>query len=92
MAEERYSLEKLVENCNSIRYLIDMLSDFESKALEFMVDVNADDTISIGVKHYKAQLSTVVDKDWRVKPSVIYVDEPWHWYTIKVPAGFVFDD
>ena len=91
MTEERYVIEKVVESCNSMTELNNKLDELESKALQFMMTTNADDSINIATVHYKAQLSTIVDNDGRVKPVVVYADDPWQWYNIKVPEGFIFD-
>lgn len=91
MTEERYVIEKVVENCKSMSELNNKLDELESKALQFMMTTNADGSIDIATVHYKAQLSTIVDNDGRVKPVVVYADEPWQWYNIKVPEGFIFD-
>nr|DAK89036.1 MAG TPA: hypothetical protein [Caudoviricetes sp.] len=91
MTEERYVIEKVVESCNSMTELNNKLDELESKALQFMMTTNADDSINIAAVHYKAQLSTIVDNDGRVKPVVVYADDPWQWYNIKVPEGFIFD-
>lgn len=91
MTEERYVIEKVVESCNSMTELSNKLDELESKALQFMMTTNVDDSINIATVHYKAQLSTIVDNDGRVKPVVVYADDPWQWYNIKVPGGFIFD-
>ena len=91
MLEERCALVNLVENCSSIGELDNKLNELESKTMEFMVDVNDNGTITIGVLHSKAQLSTV-DNDGRVETIVTYIYEPWHWYNIMPREGFVFDD
>ena len=91
MADERYVIEKIVEKCKSMSELNNKLDELESKALQFMMTTNADGSIDIATVHYKAQLSTIVDNDGRVKPVVLYADDPWQWYNIKVPEGFIFD-
>ena len=91
MTEERYVIEKVVESCNSMTELDSKLADLESEAIDFFVDSNGDGTITVGVKHIKAQLSTIVYDDGRVKPIVMHVDDPWHWYyNIMPPKGFIF--
>ena len=90
MTEERYMVVKIVESCKSISELDNKLADLESKAIEFSVDSNGDGTITIGVKHYAAQLSTVACEDGRVEPIVKYVDQPWAWYNIMPQKGFIF--
>lgn len=92
MTEERYVIEKVVESCNSMTELNNKLDELESKALQFMMTTNADGSIDIATVHYKAQLSTIAGNDGRVKPVIMYVDDPWQWYNIMPPKGFVFDD
>lgn len=87
---ERYVLEKIVESCKSMTELTDKLDSIESKLLEYMLDVNADGSIiTIGLLHYEEQLS-MVDNDGRLEPIVKYVDQPWAFYNIIPPKGFIF--
>lgn len=90
MTEERYSLEKLVKDCKSIREVDDKLGELETDMMQFMLDSNNDTTIRIGVQHFKAVLTTIVGNDGRVKPIIEYADDPWHWYNIMPPKGFIF--
>ena len=87
---ERYVLETVVASCKSIGELDSKLTDLATESIEFFVDSNGDGTVSIGVQHFKAELSTIVDNGGRPKPIVNYVDQPWQWYNIMPPKGFIF--
>lgn len=91
MLEERYALEKLIEGCKSIGELDSKIANFENDSIEFFVDSKDENsTILIGVKRYKSQLSTIVDNDGKIKPTIVTVDEPWAWYSFIPPKGFIF--
>lgn len=91
MTEERYALEKVVESCKSMSELNGKLDGLESKALEFAITTEADGSINIAAIHCEAKLSTTDGTDGRTKPIIEYVDQPWHWYNIMPPKGFIFD-
>lgn len=90
MTEERYALALLVSSCKSMDELNDKLDRYDNEMIDFFVDSYSDGIITIGVKHYKSQLLTTFDNNGRVKPSLVRVDDPWIWYKIEVPKGFIF--
>lgn len=90
MLEEKEALEKILKSCKSMSDFYDKLDELESNEIDLMVDSITNGIITIGVLHYKTQLSTV-DNNGQIKLIVLYDAEKWHWYNIMPPEGFIFD-
>ena len=91
MLEERYVLEKIVESCKSMSELDGKLDELDTNEMEFLIDPKADGSVTIGVQHFKAVLSTEIGNDGQTKLVVLHDAEKWHWYNIMPQKGFIFD-